>query len=458
MSIQLFTACLSTMDIMCSLTGWDWELQHMAVCFRKEDEGEAAQELIQNHVALQRMQENRTTAKSAVVVDQLVVELGLSERTVLRHLECIAEKCWTAQNTNLENVLHYVRSLPTTLRAVAFFFHQRYDETPLRLRVSFSMHTEAEPQVTKLYVLDSQWSLLLRRLDPANAFAPIDESDYLCIYGAWSTCLRATDTGTGEAIATVLRSGPHPPPEDSVLSHCHKYRLAEADEGAANGKAERLYQTWLETTQPGFNTLLWVCSAHKVHAIADKVWSLSGEVLSGVCAVLLAVQTSQQLAKLKHAIEDLVQETFQWEQHDTLSPSAQKYRKSVLDLYLPHRARHPTKRCRILSMAMVINGDWQRKGVIVHRCVGDECCGSRQEALSKVTQVLFKVINALRPGRLCRGNWADWPRPLAFVGVLGHVHGLLPDAFARAFRAPVDQTLALLLAFLRRTTFELILV
>eukprot|EP00971_Amphidinium_carterae_P221109 4389865-Amphidinium_carterae.1 len=191
---------------------------------------------------------------------------------------------------------------------------------------------------------------------------------------------------------------------------------------------------------PGFTTLQWTCTAHKIHAIAEKCWNISGDVLSGVCAVLLAVQTSQQLARLKEAMECIVRETFHWERHEVLSPSARKYRQSVLELFLPQRARQPAKRSRILSLAMVMNGDWRRRGIIVHRCEHD-CCSCKDQALSKVLHVLSKALKSLRPGRLCRANWAEWARPLAFIGIFAHVHGLLIDAFVRAFKPQAAQTM-----------------
>ena len=260
-------------------------------------------------------------------------------------------------------------------------------------------------------------------------FDPDDaKKNYIHLQGAFSTTLHAADATNAEGIASVLQASPQPPAKIAMFAN--KIRIAESDEALANIKAERLYQKFLEPT--GISTLHWKSSGHKLHSVADKTWSLASQTLSGACAVLLTLQSSQQVSRLRAALEKLVRERVQLCCGE-VSESATQYRRNVLDTFLPAPS-HPRRRAVVLALASVCNGDWRTSKTLEHYCKGPRCCESVNDAVDKILRCVLTVAKTLRPQKLCRANWLQWAKPLSFVGILGHLHALLPDAYDLALR------------------------
>eukprot|EP00971_Amphidinium_carterae_P347167 6489026-Amphidinium_carterae.1 len=90
----------------------------------------------------------------------------------------------------------------------------------------------ADRQVAKVYVIEQNWTMLLRRRPSHVAFHASDVSDaeveYFELQGMWSPTLRGSSSGTGETIQTVLASCPQCP--SSVSLFPTRIRLCETDE------------------------------------------------------------------------------------------------------------------------------------------------------------------------------------------------------------------------------------
>ena len=273
---------------------------------------------------------------------------------------------------------------------------QRYDETSARVRLSYSLQETAEPSTAKLFVIESQWCLLVKIVG-ADAEALPETLRYVFIHGAWGRSLRAADNTSAPAIAGVLKSTPHPDSEDVHLFR-HRIRLSESDEAPANLKAERLYRQACEADQ--FTQLGWLCTCHKIHSCAEKTWGLLPGALSGMASALLAIQTSQQVSRLWEALEALVRSKCKVIRGGRLSPSAISYRRCILDLYAPSRSRFPRKRAIVMTAARMFNGNWRNTVEIEHHCLDRECCRNHEETCDKMVYVLKQLVRTMRPNKL----------------------------------------------------------
>ena len=177
--------------------------------------------------------------------------------------------------------------------------------------------------------------------------------------------------------------------------------------------------------------MTWHCSGHKLHSIADKTWELARATLSGMCATLLSLQTAQQISRLKAALEQLVRQRCRILRESAISEAARQHRQTILDLYLP-QPKHARKRAIVLALACVCNADWRVPLSLDHICAGTHCCKTPADTATRVVTCILKFTKSLRPNKLCRANWLEWRRPLAFIGILGHLHGLLADAMQMA--------------------------
>ena len=163
--------------------------------------------------------------------------------------------------------------------------------------------------------------------------------------------------------------------------------MSETDEAGANLKAERMYQDEFEAGRgnvaPAFH---WICSGHKCHAVAEKSFMLFASTLSSIVSTLLVVQTSQQLERLRAGMTKVLRSKLRILPCSPLSAAATHYRRNTLTLYTPP-ARHPKKRAAIITMAILLNGDWRNRQEIQHMC-NDQCCASREVTINRVVATL----------------------------------------------------------------------
>ena len=110
------------------------------------------------------------------------------------------------------------------------------------------------------------------------------------------------------------------------------------------------------------------------------------------------------------------------------------HRRAVLNLFAPSRAQ-PRKQCTVLALASLLNSDWRVKNRLLHRCTYDGCCQSRAHLVQKLKATMKQVLKSLKPSRLCRGSWKEWPRPMKFF-ITAYMHDFLGLSFRLAFDRP----------------------
>ena len=381
---------------------------------------------------------HKRDSHSSSLVDEVSKAYGCTSKTSLKYLEATAEQALRYQIENGQSVAHYAWTLVEGghMVAVALINYNAKDETPMRLRIAFRPSDRGGvPQIAKVFVVQSQTSLILKKVETAcNG----DASDYLILNFSAPVALRASDRGTAEGIVAVLRSA------NVVCERLEevfrlKLRIVESDGLSANLRAERLMQA----LNPGWKALQVLCSAHRIHAIADKVWALvegKDGALTGVLRTLLVLQGTTQLAQLTASLEAIVCERFDYiEGQGTLTEAAQRYRHNVLSAFMPQGQSHRKKSVTLL-LAAQCNGDWRVRERIQHLCRGHSCCRDRQQSLQLLLHALRTFLKAHKPTSLCKDNWLEWHKPMGFVGILSHVHSLLGSAFQRAFGGePQDQ-------------------
>ena len=348
-------------------------------------------------------------------------------------MQATAQMCADGQQTLMTKVLDYVASLEGHAKVLLFLHHNKLDETPLKLRVPFDKDEEGGVnQLSKIFVSESSWSILLRYDDavPIQSAHSHRDKGYLLLTGAFAPQVLATDTATGTCIAAVIEKTAGVPLDRlSDTSAAFKIRMAERDEAPANKRADRLIGGIL----PEWQSLLWYCSAHKGHTVAEKLMQLpiAKESLSGVVQALLSIQPAQHLHRLQMAIEKVVADNLVIVPLTPLSPEAMSARQQLLRLFCPDSAT-PRKKSAVLLLSCLLNGDW-RSSQIQHRCAGTGCCSDRADSLRKVVLALQMLLRTQKPSSLCRDNWLQWRRPVQLIAILCWIHSLLPRAFPIAF-------------------------
>ena len=346
----------------------------------------------------------------------------------MRRLEASAEYCTRAQDEFCRNVVHFVKTLVLQghVKPLCYVWRQSYDETPLKLRVSYTPD-EGATQLAKLFVVEGSWNILLKYTDPSQQG---EHNPYLLLSARWSPALMAAESTKAESILGVLKRAPAPPlPEvDRIFKETQQIRVVEVDEGPSNGKAERMYQqtkplqSWLH--------MLWPCTAHKIHTTSAKITALAKPTMTGIINCLLALQRSQNLERFLDCMSEVLRKRLVIIQRAPgLSSEAKAHRKSVLSLFLPP-VKRSSQRASVLMFAAWYNGDW-RGDQVQHYCAG--CCPDAHATFMVMDAAARKLMKSLRPSQLCKANWAEWPRPLSLLGVLAFAHNLLQTVFLVAF-------------------------
>ena len=102
---------------------------------------------------------------------------------------------------------------------LAFYFKQKYDETPLKMKAHFrsSGSSCSDVQVAKLHVVEASWACLLRKQPVAAAQQEAGEEGmqdeeedglrrFMFLSGEIAPQCRIVDSGTAEGLAAVIES------------------------------------------------------------------------------------------------------------------------------------------------------------------------------------------------------------------------------------------------------------
>ena len=364
-------------------------------------------------------------------------QVAYTARPVLmRYLAAIAEGSLRGQHKNLEDVLRYVHSLHTAqaVKACCFFQKMAFDETPLKLKVSFGMDHTLE--TGRIVAVQSEWGMLIQDLTMIAHEDP--SASYVFLRGHSCPQLKASDRETGESYACVLQACLKAPEPALLKMFGSRVLVAESDEAGANTRAMRMFSPQYDDVV----TLHLYCLLHKIHNVASKTFSLVTSDLRGVARTLLVLHQPGVLHKMKKALSEEIAKQFEYEPVDVLRPmsdEAEAYRSNVLKYFKPKRGRRPAVIVEVLAKR-IFNGDWRHVGKVIHRCAPDSCgCKSREDALQKAQRWGCRLISALGVRLLNRGNWLAWHECLNLLGVLLGMHKLLPTIFSQAISKTADR-------------------
>ena len=296
--------------------------------------------------------------KTASPIPEIAKSLHVSPKTALKHLHACAESCFAAQKANFSEVMRQCKMLQEVglLEAVLFVEHNMYDETPLKVRLSFEATSAPTSQLGKVIVVMSSWSLLLKANTNHEHAASLPP--WLLIRGHYGPSLRAADSLSGQALAAVLSSCPKADPAE--LPPCRmRLRAIETDEAPANLRCERL---WAHAHKNDDFTLCHImCAAHKCHSAAERTTNMAKSAISGIIRATLCLQGAQDLSKMQSAIREEAQKRCIVLPRGacTLTDAAVKYRRAVMEAFLPG-PEYPRKMAICLRVFIsVFNGDWR---------------------------------------------------------------------------------------------------
>eukprot|EP00971_Amphidinium_carterae_P269326 5342996-Amphidinium_carterae.1 len=126
--------------------------------------------------------------------------------------EALAQSSHTLQVDAFDHVLGYLRCMQVQKRVqgVMMVHHVLYDETPLRLRVSFSDQGQGsrtqDTQLAKVYVIEQSWSVLCQEQSIDG-----EENAYMLLRASMSPSLRCAATGSAANLASIMSSIWSPP-------------------------------------------------------------------------------------------------------------------------------------------------------------------------------------------------------------------------------------------------------
>ena len=165
-------------------------------------------------------------------------------------------------------------------KGIAFVEHSSYDETQLRVRAYHLGDSRAQDQVARLFVVEQDFSLLVRIPDISAHDQSSDDtsqgqaSKSVAFHIHCCPQIRAADSANGECSAQVLRSVLQPP--SNLTSHFQQcIRVTETDECPSNPRAEALLLRDRYSGHKPWKQLFFPCLAHKVHAIATRNMGLT---------------------------------------------------------------------------------------------------------------------------------------------------------------------------------------
>ena len=252
------------------------------------------------------MLKHQKTSQGTKAIQDLAQSLQCTSKTAMRHLLAAAEQCARGQAANFQAVSTYISSLVSAevMSPVCLIEFQSYDESPLRLRIAFDREDgTGKSQLGKIFVAAGQWAMVVRTNEASGQPLHTDGQDktpsYMIFHGQWSPALRAADSTNSHAISQVLATCPRPDEAScKILKWPLRIRVAECDSAPANLKSERLQSQ----ARPEVMPMQLLCAAHKLHAVAEKTWSLDKLTWSGITRLLLCLQGSDSMLLLQTAM------------------------------------------------------------------------------------------------------------------------------------------------------------
>ena len=342
------------------------------------------------------------SSQSSSAISALAKELGVTDSIALNYLRATATQCREEQQALFTSILAYVKQQTSAglMQPLSFCCRQAYDKTKLRVRVVLDEESQhAGVHGAKVFILQSSFGMLVNtRPSPSADWSP------LLILGDFPATMRCTDGIRGECVVQLLSGGPCLLPPEVFRLFGVVNRISECDQAKGNSRGERFYEKIFDSQLPQVSTLHWTCTAHRLHAVSDKVWALSPATLKGATNVLVSLQSAEQLSQLLLAINILIEKRARF-RVTPLTLEAQEHRQHVLSLFWPS-SKHSRKRTVLVAAACLWNCNWLERETLDHQCLSQNCCASRQHLVTKMQCMARQLLKSLHPSQLCKANWA----------------------------------------------------
>ena len=364
--------------------------------------------------------------RSGVVMTHAAEERGLSAKLLSKWCSAAAELTVRSQTASWEAVLRYIGQMAgATLHPVAYIERQAYDATPLRIRVP-EQHGCQEERKVKLFMIETEVAILVRRCGPPESVAP---GDFLLLRLPFSHSPRVAAKGNGVCTMDALRSVlPDSASVPALFGDC-KFRLVETDEDKPNLRGERLLPS---CRAPGWgerNLLHCVCSAHKVHAACTKTWDEEkmANVISGMVHAFKALDDVEVLNSLRRWMKEQIRPRLRIVQGHPSSAGATDFRRHCLQYFCPKKT-HPRRRSNLIELCRLLSGDWQVQGQLIHHCTA--CCSSPESTAMQLEELLPRTLLSLRSnGIFSKDNWLEWPQQMLLFAWASFLHGFMLEGF-----------------------------
>ena len=175
--------------------------------------------------------------------------------------------------------------------------------------------------------------------------------------GGFSPRCHVTDSGSGEAVCSVIMAS-HSPPADLLGKFRHTTRLVDSDAAGANHKGQRLVQR-----QPLWQAAWHLhidCFAHKVHQAASRCFKkqYAASAITGINSTSLLATSAGNWPKIRQAMDDIISEQLiRVTRAPSLSSSARSFRDSMVDTFKPDSTSGQVALFMCASIAL--NSDWR---------------------------------------------------------------------------------------------------
>ncbi len=316
------------------------------------------------------------------------------------------------------------------LLPLVFVRRSRYDETPMKVRLSECIGGQQTSEVSthaKVLQTECAFQSLLQDRTTKRIWS---------LEGYLPTSLKAMDATTAENIKCAVLMDVDRVPNWKEFANCFPWVLQSTtvDRYAANFKAEKAMLTQRSDTDKSESSH-WTkytksCDVHVIAQVHHKVMSILESDISGMLNTSLA----QYGAGALNTMQDILRNIFD----DAciiygLPPGGhiERHRMAVLDLYLPLPTETPSeissydisvlvKRHILTSL---LNGDIESDEIIHHCTFG--CCTDIQHTIDKLKRfAVFALLGTKQP-RFARNRWNNQEAAICWSGLFfGNVYSV----------------------------------
>lgn len=334
--------------------------------------------------------------------------LGIDDRRLTESLCVLAEASVRGERDAALALFQVVRSLASQGRIIPihFAFGRKYDETPLKLRVSWESfggkrETDDEP-AAKLLLVERRFSMVLaEKIEQAEMsdddFAKAQGQKALLIRGRLSTVLRVFANMTAASLKHALQHALLPFSPGQVFRQ--EDTIITTDEHASNKKAELYIQEDARAVNEKASFLHVICDVHKCSGVAKKTLALDPDLITKCIQVALFLRQSGAMSRFRRSFVAVLVGSLKVVRGNA-GIEASDHREAVINTFLAGTS--PKTASFRVAVGSLLNGDW-RSGEIRHYCNG--CCSSRGATEKALRDFVVPGFVGRKIKVFPRGNW-----------------------------------------------------